>query len=246
MAALQSCALITFSTVNAKNLYGTNDGFFFFWRYLAFSVLGIVGAAVSYYIPIERVNRFWTKSKKRIASGVIAFGAVIGWFIAITTDSVYLRQLQLWMNPNIDPSNSGWEFLHRHDILTAAQWFGGNDPIEASGYMNGRILQYILTRLGLAMFLFVFILMVMLLAFMAAKRLKMKKYNVPFNNFLATLIITFYTICFISNVARLFHWLPVYWMSLPFVSYDRVMLVVNLCLLGLFLRAVNPKEVIKI
>ena len=70
--------------------------------------------------------------------------------------------------------------------------------------------------------------------------------KVPFNKFMATLIVTFYTICFISNVTRLFHWLPVYWMSLPFVSYDRVMLVVNLCLLGLLLRAVNPKEAIKI
>lgn len=228
---LQLCGAIIFSTINAKYLYGTDNNLFYFWRYGAFSLFGIIGGIACYFIPIERLNRFFNKTIKWIV--VLISTLLYGLYWLDNNFYSIPHRISIWLNAYSDPTGAGYGVINRHEILQSAQIYGGVDKGVNAYEINNYILSYIAQRLGLVMFCVIIAIMVILVIFMFIER---KKITVPLCKFISLVIFLYITISFTFNIAMAFNWLPITNFHFPFISYDRFTLIFDLCLMSIFIR----------
>jgi cell division protein FtsW (lipid II flippase) len=229
--ALQLCGAIIFSTVNAKYLYGTDDNLFYFWRYGAFSLFGIIGGIACYFIPVEKINRFFSKTVKW---GVAAISLLLYGLYWLDNNFYSIpHRISIWLDPYIDPKGAGYGIINRHEILQSAQIFGGVDKGVNAYDINNYILSYTTQRLGLVMFCIIIVIMAVLVIFMFTAR---KKITVPLCKFISFVIFLYITLSFALNITMTFNWLPVTNFHFPFISYDRFTLIFDLCMISVFIR----------
>lgn len=229
--ALQLCGAIIFSTVNAKYLYGTDDNLFYFWRYGAFSLLGIIGGIACSFIPIEKFNQFFNKTLKWGVAVILLLFYGLYWlcnnFYSIP------HRISLWLDPYIDSMGAGYGIINRHEIFKSAQLFGGVHKGVNAYDANYYILSYTTQSLGLVMF---FVLIVIMLVLVICMFIEHKKITEPLCKFISFVIFLYITFSFAFNMAMTFNWLPLTSFHFPFISYDRYSLIFDLCIIGVFIR----------
>jgi Bacterial cell division membrane protein len=229
--ALQLCGAIIFSTVKAKYLYGTNDNLFYFWRYGAFSLFGIIGGIACYFIPLEKLDRIFSKPIRQI----ITVTALLLYGLYWIGNNFYTLpyRISIWLDPYIDPNGAGYGIIHRIGVLQSAHIFGGIDAEINTHVSSEYILCYTAQRLGLVMICAVIVIMVVLVIFMFTI---CNKIAVPLCKFISFIILLYITFSFVWNIAATFNWLPVSSSHFPFISYNRFTLIFDLCMMGIFIR----------
>ncbi len=233
---LQICGIITFATMNTKELYGKWDHLFYFWRYGAFSLYGLIGGILCCFIPIEKLDRFFNKTVKRLIIVFAALAAVI--FLAdlffYYSDGLVLKQRVLaWLDPLAYKYRNGYWAFRNQQIREAAQLLGGEDMVFIKSFAHDMVLGYIIGTFGWLKFGLVGFLALFLSYRMLKQVLCM---NRPSYRFMATGIWIYITASFLWNIAMVFNWMPLGRSHFPFVSYARFYLIFDWCILGVFMR----------
>lgn len=241
--ALQICGAITFATINAKYLYGTSDDLFYFWRYGAFSLFGIIGGVVCYFIPLEKADRFYNKAVKRTIIAIASLAAllfILNLFFYFNDGLTLKDSVNAWLNPAAYANSNGYLILKNLQIREAAQLFGGQDIGFNGLFVNEMVLSYIIGTLGWVFFGIVLLSATFLSYTMLARSLKIQ---IPICRLIAVSIWVYITFSFIWNVCTVFNLVPFASCHFPFLSYDRFSLVFDLCLMGIFIRMLEPLQI---
>lgn len=233
---LQICGALTFATVNPKYLYGTEDNLFYFWRYGAFSLFGIIGGIICYFIPFESMNKYLKNTVKWTIVTIVSLSAAIFLFhlFFYYSDGLVLKEsTQAWLDPKAYINSSGYLIMKNMKIREMAQLFGGHNIGFDKLFANESILSYIIGTLGWILFGVVIFLSVALAYNMFIQGMKIK---MPLCRFIAIATWVYIVFSFLWNSMMIFNLIPFAEIHFPFLSYDRFSLVFDLCLMGIFVR----------
>lgn len=231
--ALMLCAAAIYLTVDASYLYGTDDNLFYFWRFGAFSLFGLAGGAACCCLPLEKLGRFWNMRKKIIITSAIAALAILYCMARLSSPSVQ-RALTIWLDPNMDPEGAGYMYLHKFAFIQGATAFGGTYHNLRPGATSRDILSYALRSIGIVPTLIIVALGITLIATLLAAYMKMPS---SISKYVSALILLYFSYHVVVNTLSSLRLLPYNNAHFPFVSYNRVTLIFDLCLLGVFARA---------
>lgn len=229
---LQLCGAVILFNTNTRYLYGTNDPLFYLWRYGSFSLFGIISGTACYLIPFEKLNSYFSKPDKWIITVVSLLFYGLYWL----DNNLYAmpHKISVWLNPYMDSQGAGYGIIQRLEVFQSAKIFGGVHT-GLSGNNAGRyVLSYTAQSLGLAMLSLVVAIMLVLITFMFAA---WRKTTVQLCKFIAFIIFLYITLSSAGNIAMVFNLLPVASFHFPFISYNKLTLIFDLCLMGVFIRA---------
>lgn len=237
--SLQICGAITFATVNAKYLHGKSDNLFYFWRYGAFSLFGIISGMICSTIPFEKMGQFYNKTVKWVAImfALLAVSLFLFDLFFYYDHGFILKDCTLaWLDPIAYANSNGYLIVRNMQIREDAQLLGGQGIGFTGIFVSEMVLSYIIGTCGWILFGMVVFLAVCLMFKMFIRSIRIE---ITICRFIAMAIWVYIAFSFLWNIAMVFNIMPLTSSHFPFVSYDRFSLVFDLCMMGIFIRMIT-------
>lgn len=201
-------------------------------------------------LTIAITNKDFKGNRKKTLLSLYASGITIFlYFIAV--EPYRMRRLFSFINPESDPTGDGYQNFMLHKMLSYAKLLGNNKSlfIDINGTkhmalpaLNSEfIFTYIVCAFGWIIGAFVIIIFALTIIriFFA-----IKKIHSPFGKYMASSIITVFSLQSIANILMNLGFFPIVGISLPFISYGGSSFMINMILLGLLLSVYRRKDLV--
>jgi len=207
--------------------------------YLLFTIPSISTAYI--YTVMVFAMFWWSKySRKTIlvftiltSSSFFVFGLIIWPLLAFYQK---LRLLE-FINPEKYPTTTT---LYIKERMSQAGWFGNSLNKETIVYAHTNFVFVSFTyHYG---WLFGIALVILLSLFVSRIVIVMRKINDPYGKLLLIGAIALYTVQFVSNIGMSLGYFPMTTMSLPFISYGLMPILLNAFLIGVVLSVYRRKD----
>ncbi|GAA0182849.1 FtsW/RodA/SpoVE family cell cycle protein [Clostridium sediminicola] len=172
-------------------------------------------------------------------------------YFLVAFEPYRMNRLLAFINPNSDPNGSGYQYLMLNKLLSHSKFIGHNESlfmnINGSNHftlpeMNTDFaFTYIISAFGWIAGAFVIIIFAVTIIRMFFAT---KKIHSSFGKYIASSIITVFSLQVFANILMNLGMFPIIGISLPFISYGGSNFITNMILLGLLLSVYRRKDLI--
>jgi rod shape determining protein RodA len=210
-------------------------------------LMAVPNLAVSFiYIAMVFVMMWWSTISRKTATlititsimGVAAF-TTFAWF---TVKEYQLARILGFLNPEKYPDSWGYMYLQLKERLSSAGWFGSAVKTEALPFEHTDYAFVNLTyHYGYSFAIGLFVI----LSLFAARIIMISTHiNYRFGNLLLVGGVTLFLVQLIYNVGMMIGLFPLTSMSLPFISYGFIPMILNAFIIGIVLSVYRRKDFI--
>ncbi|MBS4204551.1 FtsW/RodA/SpoVE family cell cycle protein [Lederbergia citrea] len=212
-----------------------------------YSFLSIPTLSITFiYFIMVFVMLWWSEFSRKVIVTITALtvgsfcitGITLWRFLAI-----YQKERVLaFVNPEKYPNSGGFTMLQHKELLSKAGWFGSP--------MNNELISEAHTNFVFVSFthyygwLFAIALVCILSLFAARIIVVIPRINDSYGKLLLIGAVALYTIQLVYNIGMTLGFLPLTTMSLPFISYGLMPILLNAILIGLVLSVYRRKDLI--
>ncbi|MRX74196.1 FtsW/RodA/SpoVE family cell cycle protein [Bacillus lacus] len=199
------------------------------------------------YIVMTGVMFIWSSSNKKRAVitagiGTLAFAAVA----AATFGSLHEYQrarILSFIHPETDPQGRGYIYLKLKEGVSSSNWMGTSGSTSIPESHTDFVLISIAQTYGL---LLVMLLLVILSLFAVRMVQVLHLVKEPFGRMLIAGGMTIYLTQLLYNAAMVFGFLPITGISLPFISYGLMPILLHSVIVGVILSVYRRKDLIRV
>ncbi|MBT2695152.1 FtsW/RodA/SpoVE family cell cycle protein [Bacillus sp. ISL-55] len=209
--------------------------------------MAVPNMAVSFIYVVMVFVMMWWSTISRKAATIITITSVIGaggfgafaWF---TVQEYQLARILGFMNPEKYPDSSGYMYLQLKERLSSAGWFGSaveseSLPFEHTDYAFVNLTYHYGYMFAIGLF-------VILSLFAARIVMISSQIHSRFGNLLLVGGVTLFLVQFIYNTGMMTGLLPLTSISLPFISYGFIPMMLNAFIIGVVLSVYRRKDLI--
>ncbi|WP_102262490.1 FtsW/RodA/SpoVE family cell cycle protein [Mesobacillus jeotgali] len=208
-------------------------------------LMAVPNIAVSFiYIVMIFIMMWWSTISRKTATLimitsilVVAAFSTFAWF---TVKEYQLARILGFLNPEKYPGSWGYMYLQLKERLSSAGWFGSAAkseplPFEHTDYAFINLTYHYgyLFAIGLFVILSLFAARIVMISIQT---------NSGFGNLLLVGGVTLFLVQFIYNVGMMIGLLPLTSMSLPFISYGFIPMILNAFIMGVVLSVYRRKD----
>ena len=203
------------------------------------------------YAVMVFVMLWWSRfSRKTILTmaGVMASSFLILGLIVWQSAGHYLeRRILAFLNPMKDPDGDGYMMLLIKERMSNAGWFGNrvdNAIIPAAEvFIPDAHTNFVFVSLTYHYGWLLAAVLVLILSLFVVRMIAITyKINDSYGKLLLIGVVALYTIQFVSNIGMSFGFFPMTTMSLPFISYGLMPILLNAFLIGIVLSVYRRKD----
>lgn len=231
------------SFFNNKKLKLWHLGLLFFHScYLLLMVPSI--STIYIYVVMVFVLFWWSKfSRKQILTTMIlSVGSclmAVGVLWPLTSPYQKVRLLA-FLNPEKYSNDEGFMILHIKELLAKAGWFGNSTPLEL---LPGAHTDFVFVGFTYHYGWFLAAVLVLILCLLVARIIVISyKIHDPYGKLLLIGAVALYTVQLVSNICMTLGFFPMTSMSLPFISYGLMPILLNSFLIGVVLSVYRRKD----
>ncbi|MFJ7933840.1 FtsW/RodA/SpoVE family cell cycle protein [Sporosarcina sp. NPDC096371] len=185
-------------------------------------------------------SRFSRKIKWMITGGIMGSLLLLGFIVWPSLEMYQLVRLLAFVNPEQYAEGEGYMMLLLQDHISKAGWFGnalnsGTIPNVHTDFVFVGFTYYFgwLAACALFIVLALFIVRIIMIA---------RNIHEPFGKLLLNGAVALYTVQLVSNVGMTFGLVPITTISLPFISYGLIPIVLNAFIVGVVLSVYRRKD----
>ncbi|ABW19883.1 FtsW/RodA/SpoVE family cell cycle protein [Alkaliphilus oremlandii] len=183
--------------------------------------------------------------------GITIVCAVLIWVYRNIGIHYRADRVAVFLNPQLDPLGAGYVDALLKKLLSNAKLFGANDQLYLMQGNTPRIalpeantdfiFTYIVSAFGwIAGIITIMVIVLAIVRMFLATR----KINHPYGRYLASAIVTIFSLQAVANILMNMGMFPITSFSLPFISYGGSNFVVNMALVGLLLSVYRRKDLL--
>lgn len=231
------------SFFNNKKLKLWHLGLLFFHSCYLFLMVPSI-STIYIYVVMVFVLFWWSKfSRKQILTTMIlSVGScllTVGVFWPLTSPYQKVRLLA-FLNPEKYSNDEGFMILHIKELLAKAGWFGNSTPLEL---LPGAHTDFVFVGFTYYYGWFFAAVLVLILCLLVARIIVISyKIRDPYGKLLLIGAVALYTVQLASNIGMTIGFFPMTSMSLPFISYGLMPILLNSFLIGVVLSVYRRKD----
>ncbi len=231
------------SFFNNKKLKLWHLGLLFFLScYLLLMVPSI--STIYIYIVMVFVLFWWSKFSRRMILTIMTLSVslfLIASFILFPLLSMYQKaRILSFLNPEKYSNDEDFTVLHIKEILGKAGWFGNSMPEE---FIPEAHTNFVFVGFTYHYGWFLAAVLVLILCLLVARIIIITyKIHDPYGKLLLIGAVALYTVQLISNIGMTLGLFPMTSMSLPFISYGLMPILLNSFLIGVVLSVYRRKD----
>lgn len=198
---------------------------------ILFLMVNSMGNFIIYLISVVIIMHISGLRLKYIIGIICSTGVLGGLFIL--KDAYKLERLGVFLNPEIDPSGSGWIFNQLNSLRKASGLFGQSIGFKEEMLPSAHsefIFTYIIYSFGLIVGI---VIIAMILAFIIRIGLIGANTKDTYGKLLVSGFCTLFGVQFILSILMNFGIIPVIAICTPFISYSGAQLVINIIAIGI-------------
>ncbi|WHY75169.1 FtsW/RodA/SpoVE family cell cycle protein [Neobacillus sp. WH10] len=218
----------------------------FFVPFLLFFSVHSIPITFIMYTVMVFVMLWWSKfSRKTI---LFITGSTVGLFMIVAFTywpflmTYHKRSLLAFLNPEKDPNGAGYLFLRVNELMSKAGWFG--NPVKKE-FIPGAHTDFVFVSLTYIYgWLFAIALVIILSLIMVRFIFVSNKIHDSFAKLLLIGAVALYSVQLASNVGMALGVFPHTSISLPFISYGLMPVLLNSFLIGIVLSVYRRKDLL--
>lgn len=196
------------------------------------------------YVVMVFVMFWWSRFSRKtilIMAGVMTSSILIFGLMIWQSASHHLkRRLLAFLNPGSDPNGDGYMMLLIQERMSNAGWFGNR---LGEAFIPDAHTNFVFVSLTYHYgWLFAAVLIFILSLFVVRMIAIIYKINDSYGKLLLIGAVSLYTIQFVSHIGMAFGFFPMASMSLPFISYGLMPILLNAFLIGIVLSVYRRKD----
>lgn len=196
------------------------------------------------YLSMVYVMLCWSKGSRKNVLKItfisICFAIIAGFIFWFSLNTYQLERLLGFMNPEDHSSTAGYTYLHIKELISIAGWFGATGNKE---FIPGAHTDLVFVSLTYYFgWLFAFGLIIMLSFIFARMIFIIKKVHDHFGNLLIIGGVTLFVVQVSYNIGMTLGLFPITAVSLPFISYGFMPVMLNSIIIGVILSVYRRKD----
>lgn len=226
--------------------------------YISFTTAILLSAGFLIIITKAILNKGFKGNRKRflfsIYGGGITLISMLLWVNNAVGSNYKATRLFIFLNPHLDPYEIGFiSNLLKYIMLPNAKLFGKSDNLYFNHQGVDRmvlpeantdlVFAYIVSAFGWIVGIITIIVIVLAITRMF---LAVRKINHQYGRYLASAIVSVFSLQALASVLINTGRLPISSFSLPFISYGGINFVINMALMGLLLSVYRRKDLVTI
>lgn len=211
-----------------------------FWSLLNTANLPAVYFYIVMVFGLFWCSRFSRKIKLTITGGIVGSFLLLVFIVWPSMKMYQMVRLLAFVNPEQYAEGEGYMMLLLQEHISKAGWFGnalnsGTIPDVHADFVFAGFTYYFGWLAALALFtvLALFIVRIMMIA---------RNVHDPFGKLLLVGAVALYTVQLVSNVGMIVGLIPITSISLPFISYGLMPVVLNAFIMGVVLSVYRRKD----
>lgn len=213
-----------------------------------FLFLGIPSLSTTYiYIIMVFVMLWWSKFTRKsiwiIMASMLSAFLIFGLYIIKTVKMYQMERIFAFFNPEKYSNGYGYMFLKVKEIMTKAGWFG--NPLHMEMKIPNAETDLVFASLTYYYgWIFAILLFLILSLFVARIIMVTFKIQDSYGKLLLIGALTIYGVQFFTNILMIVGLFPMTDMSLPFISYGLMPILLNAFLMGMVLSVYRRKDLV--